>query len=98
MTAIGAVIATLPFRFAKTMPDNPHEYTVRSAATEEAYVQLFQAIQEHGTPELYQGRRYRYLRPGDGWKYWAMTSAVGQSRIINRAKVTDEAPAGSPSS
>jgi hypothetical protein len=37
MTAIGAVIATLPFRFAKTMPDNPHEYTVRSAATEEAY-------------------------------------------------------------
>lgn len=77
----------LIFVFAKTMPEQPHEYVVRTADNEAAYFKLFALIRDHGTWERFDGRRYRYLRPGDGWKYWAMTTAMRQSRIINRAKV-----------
>jgi hypothetical protein len=31
------------------------------------------------------GNWYRYVYPGDGWKYWAMNSRA-YSRILNRAK------------
>jgi hypothetical protein len=51
---------------------------------------LFETIKAHGVRELAPSgkNRNRYLYPGDGHKYWAMTSAVWHSRIINRAKVS----------
>jgi hypothetical protein len=87
-----AAIANLSFRAAKTMPHIPHEYTVRSPETEPAYVALFAAIQERGVFERYEGRKKKYLYPGDGRKYWAMTTALSQSRIINRMKIEDDLP------
>jgi hypothetical protein len=77
----------LVFVFAKTMPANPHEYVVRTADNEAAYVRLFELIAAQGVVERWGGRRYRYWYPGDGFKYWAMTTVIGQSRIINRARV-----------
>jgi len=38
------IIEQLSFRFAKTMPHIPNEYTVRSPETEENYLALFHAI------------------------------------------------------
>ena len=38
------VISRLSFRVAKTMPEIPHEYTVRDEENEAAYVALFHAI------------------------------------------------------
>ena len=90
VTSIRLVIETLSFRFASTMPHIPHEYTVRSAENEAAYVALFNAIQEHGQPEWFRGHQKKYLYPADGWKYWAMTTELGQSRVINRAKIEDD--------
>ena len=83
-------LSRLEFRFAKTMPTAPHWYTVRTAENEADYVALFHAIQANGVREKFGKRRYRYLYLGDGWKYWAMTTDVNYSRIINRAKVTDD--------
>jgi hypothetical protein len=88
--AILQVIGQLSFRVAKTMPEIPHEYTVRDEANEEAYVALFQAIAADGVFERWRGRKKRYLYPGDGWKYWAMTSAVWHSRILNRMRIADD--------
>jgi hypothetical protein len=88
-----AVIGRLSWRFAKTMPDRPHEYVVRSADENEAdYVALFQAVQAHGVRERTvsaKGRRYwqRYLYPDDGMKYWCMTTHLPSSHVINRAKI-----------
>jgi hypothetical protein len=90
VTSIRPIIDTLSFRFASTMPQIPHEYTVRSAENEAAYVALFNAIQEHGQAERYKGHQKKYLYPGDGWKYWAMTTELGQSRVINRMKIEDD--------
>jgi hypothetical protein len=90
LTSIHAAIDSLSFRFAKTMPEIPHEYVVRSPHNGAAYVALFSAIMEHGVNERWAGRRKRYLYPGDGWKYWAMTTRLQESRVINRMKIEDD--------
>jgi hypothetical protein len=93
-----ALIGRLVFVFAKTMPHIPHEYTVRSPENEADYVTLAQAILDHGLRERYvpekPKRPYwtRYLYPGDGWKYWLLTTSIGHSRILNRARVADDEP------
>jgi hypothetical protein len=86
------IIAELQWRVAKTMPEIPHEYTVRSPETEAAYVALFEAIQSDGVVERYNRRRKRYLYPGDGRKYWAMTTHLPSSRVLNRMKIEDDLP------
>jgi hypothetical protein len=88
--SIRAVIESLSFRVARTMPEIPHEYIVRSPDTAVAYVALFSAIMEHGVYERWAGRQQRYLYPGDGWKYWAMTTELRESRVINRMKIEDD--------
>ena len=40
--------------------------------------------------ERWQGPARRYLYPGDGYKYWAMTDDEPQSRVINRMRVEDD--------
>ena len=75
------------------MPEIPHEYTVHTVRSEEneaAYLALFNAIAVDGTFERWRGRRKRYLYPGDGWKYWAMTSSIWYSRILNRMRIEDD--------
>ena len=51
---------------------------------------LFTAIMGHGVYERSAGRCKRYLYPGDGWKYWAMTTELRESRVINRMKIEDD--------
>jgi hypothetical protein len=67
----------------------PHEYTVRHPASEPVYAALHEAIRRHGVSERYEfngkANYYRYLRFGDGWKYWAMGS-LPVSRVLNRAR------------
>lgn len=53
--SIGAVINSLSFRFARTMPEIPHEYVVRSPDNEAAYVAMFTAIMRHGVYERWAG-------------------------------------------
>ena len=86
----------LTFRFSRTLPECPHEYASRQRedpAAEVAYVELFERIMAEGVrefaPERPGKRRYknRYWYPGDGYKYWAMTSSVSFSLIINRTLV-----------
>ena len=86
----------LEFRFARTMAENPHWYVVRGPANEADYVALFSVIQEKGVQERFGKRRYRYWYPGDGFKYWTMTTDVSHSHVINRAKIDEIAPGGAP--
>lgn len=79
------VIGRLDFVFARTMPDNPHEYTIRGKNGDEAdFAALWQAVAEHGRVERWGKARYRYLYPGGGWRYWIMPR---YPFIINRARV-----------
>lgn len=78
---------TLQFRFAKTMTENPHAYTVKTRTNEGEYAKLFHLIDEHGVWEAWgkNGCRYKYYYH-EGWKYWRMTNDLSKSKIINRAR------------
>ena len=77
------VIARLRFVFARTLAHMPHEYVVRTADNIATYTELLEAIRTHGVPGSYGGRRYRYLYPGDSWRYWQ----IPPYPLINRARV-----------
>ena len=72
------------------MPEIPNKYTVRDEANEAAYVALFNAIAAVGVFERSRGRHKKYLYPGDGWKYWAMTTHMPSSRVLNRMRIEDD--------
>jgi hypothetical protein len=87
------------WRFARTMPECPHEYTVRdlegggakTTAMGEAEFEWFvRLIREKGELDEWGGQIKPYLRVGD-WRYWTMGYPVGETTIINREPVTEEA-------
>jgi hypothetical protein len=84
-TSIRTVIESLSFRLARTMPEILHEYVIRSADNEAAYVALFSAIMEGGVFQRWAVRDKRYLYRGDGWKYWAMTTNSREPHTCQRA-------------
>jgi len=71
--------------FAKTMPDWPHEYLVRSRVDET----LFEAAVAHIRAYGYEGRFYlrsiTYFEEGD-WVYWTMGALIVDTTIINRCR------------
>jgi hypothetical protein len=75
--------------FAKTMPQWPHEYTLRkNAPDEEEFLRLVTFIREHGYDERFgKSATYIYLNV-DGWKYWSMGAPVPDTILINRARLT----------
>jgi integrase len=77
----------LRFKFAKTMPDSPHFYVIRSEKNNTEYEQLFRLIEQQGVWEEWKdGRQYRYLYR-EGWKYWSMSpNDITRCTVINRAK------------
>lgn len=86
-------IADVRWRFAKTMPQWPHEYTIRAWAPQhewrfEAFVQLIRAEGEvKPWPRDSERPRYHhnYLTI-DGWQYWTMGAAIAETVVINRAR------------
>lgn len=84
-------VANSGWRFARTMPDQPHWYTVRdlehpdrstceSTASFEAFVAHVRAV---GIDQQWGSRLYRYLRLDD-YEYWTMGYPVAETTIINR--------------
>jgi hypothetical protein len=79
-------IARAPWRFAKTMADQPHEYTVRGETADEDFDWFVSYIREHSYRARYGGRFYTYLEV-DRWRYWTMGAPVETTTIINRAEL-----------
>lgn len=69
--------------FARTMPDNPHEYTLRESTSDEIFEAAVRFIRDHGQPELYYGKEYTVYFCDDH-KYWTMGAPVEQTILINR--------------
>lgn len=79
----------VPWTFAKTMPDSPHEYTLRTKAPgDEAFVRFAQAIRQYGYRRVYKGATYVSLDL-DGWYYWTMGAPMEITRLVNRANDAD---------
>ena len=85
-------VSRVGWRFASTMPEIPHEYTVAGKETagvppvpDAWYVWFTEQIADHGYQAKFGGRAYTYLDV-DGWKYWSLISQDGVT-IINRARL-----------
>jgi hypothetical protein len=73
--------------FARTMPQTPHEYTLRrDAPDEELFERVVLYIREAGYKAQFAKTTYSYFDV-DGWAYWTMGSPLGDTILINRAKV-----------
>jgi hypothetical protein len=81
--------ATIRWTFAKTVPDQPHEYWRAGGAPD--YPRVLELIRRHGTsrswpPETSElhgkiaPRTYRYLQVGD-FEYW-----IGPAGFVNRGR------------
>lgn len=94
VTQARTYIAQVYWRFAKTMPQWPHEYTVRHwrPDLEAEFFAFVELIRRDGVvkpwPKHAQHPRYRhsYLHI-DGWQYWTMGAPVHETTVINRAAV-----------
>ena len=93
--AARAYIAEVRWQFAKTMPQWPHEYTVREwrPDLEREFFEFVELIRRDGIvkpwPRDAPMPRYHltYLEI-DGWEYWSMGAPVRDTTVINRALLT----------
>ena len=77
--------------FAKSMPQNPHWYTLREGwRRDEDFVAVVEGIRARGYDHRwYDGKVYRQFNGGDGFMYWTMGAPVEETILINR-KATRE--------
>jgi hypothetical protein len=90
-------VASVTWRFAKTMPQWPHEYTVRAwrPDLEQGFCAFASLIRTQGVvkPWPRDAARPRYRHPYlelDGWQYWTMSPDIEEVAVINRARPDDE--------
>ena len=83
---IHAFIELAPYQFAKSMPDNPHQYTlIENWSQKEAYQEIVDFINRNGREELFYKKTFRYYRYGE-FKYWVIPSYSG-GFLINRTLI-----------
>ena len=88
-----AFIAAAPWKFARTMPENPHEYTLPHASSADAFEKAVLDIRECGVRRKFGGRDY-VCYDMDGWRYWTMGAPLPETILINRARIPTDAVAG----
>jgi hypothetical protein len=76
------------YRFAKTMPEHPHWYTLRQTwANDGLFDAVVLAIRHYGERRAWKpGRKFVYFDAG-GYMYWTMGCPLGQTILINRAEI-----------
>jgi len=85
-------VNNLAWTFAKTYADIcPHEYIVKDKldpVCQALFEEVVGFIREAGFEAQYKGRPGKYYIL-DGHYYWTMGEPIGQTTIINRAKLAD---------
>ena len=77
------------WRFAKTMPHNPHFYSLREEwQNPDDFSKAVRYIRENGVPKMFDGREYTVLYH-NGFKYWTMGDPLVDTYLINRAEVDE---------
>lgn len=80
-------ITSKSYRFAKTMPNNPHYYSLKKEWDNESnFFKACQYIKDNGKVEFYKGYPYTVLYI-EKYKYWTMDKIIKDTVLINRAKI-----------
>ncbi len=76
------------YTFAKTMPKNPHFYTLRTTWNDQDFIDVVKYIRKYGEKQRYYKKIYIYYYL-DGYKYWTMGDPINETILINKAKVNE---------
>jgi hypothetical protein len=94
-------VAAAGWQFATSMPEIPHEYTVRgkgTAGVEPPSVAMHDAfaahVSEHGYQAMFYGWPYVYFEL-EGFKYWVVGDVINRERIGNDARDGENEPSRS---
>ena len=99
LARITALLAAHEWRFAKTMPQNPHWYSLRwSWEVDQDFIDTVLFIRKYGVREKY-GKAYYTVMVIEGFKYWTMGAPIcpgpydrrRDTILINRKPVPVEA-------
>lgn len=81
-------IRSVQWIYAKTMPEWPHEYIVRTKVDEDLFVRLVQHIRTYGYIGKFYSKSITYY-DHNGMTYWTMGAPVDETIIINLCKKDD---------
>jgi hypothetical protein len=90
-----AFIGICRWSYAKTVPEHPHEYCLRTWLSPLQRVEFgwfADLIAHHGYTGRFWGQSWRYLDVGDH-KYWKSRTINGSGAIVNRARMEPVADA-----
>lgn len=73
---IGRLLLLAPWQFARTMPENPHEYTLRKHWHDEDFVWTVEQIRTLGYRQKWQGRWYTVF-DANGYFFWTLGWPIG---------------------
>ena len=89
--AVAADLLAQQWIFAKTMPENPHEYTLRKNWPDDSrFIRAVEHIRAYGYKAWFKGRPYIQLDVDDHF-YWTMGAPLGSTILINRKRKADPA-------
>lgn len=73
-----------PWRYAKTMPQTPHDYTLLDQWEDaEAFYRAVEAIRLYGERRMFRRWPYVELDLGD-YTYWTMGYPIRETTLVNR--------------
>ncbi len=78
-------INSVKWTYAKTMPEWPHEYIVRSKVDDKLFVESVNHIRAFGYVGSFYKMSITYF-DHDGMVYWTMGAPIEETIIINRCK------------
>lgn len=77
------------YKFAITMPDSPHWYTLRETWVDDRqFVSVVKTIRKIGHIVYYKGYPYMCFDM-NGYRYWTMGSVIEKTILINKAKINE---------
>ena len=83
---IRKIVNKYKWKFAKSMPNTPHWYIVRTEINNEHdYKAIYDFIKENGYKKKFFSKTYTYCDI-DEYSYWYMTDNFDESIIINRCR------------
>ena len=89
-------IAQVRWQFAKTMPQWPHEYTVRKwrEDLDTEFAAFAELIRRIGVVKPWPAdaavpRYHNTYLELDGWEYWTMGESIPATTVINRALLAE---------
>ena len=78
------ILLSHDWTFAKTMPQNPHWYTLRENWCTDEFAEVVEFIRAHSYTEYFYKKPFKMFLL-NGFKYWTMGAPVDQTILINRA-------------